>query len=131
MLTDNIEFGLNEEVVIKSILEEAFDCNLTHTVGKFNTFDYISGNKELYIEIKSRHNKVFDYQTTIIGYDKVIRSEDIVQLDKEVYFVFNFTDSIFHYKFCTVNTDWVHRNSITGKLDYYIPVSKLTEIYIK
>ncbi len=90
-------FGINEEEKLKPKLETFFKLNLTKTKGKYNLFDFIGEN--IYIELKSRKNTKNKYPTTIIGYNKIEKANELIKDGNKVFFIFNFTDSLDFYEY--------------------------------
>tara|TARA_R110000803_G_C11970933_1_gene319724 strand:+ start:602 stop:1039 length:438 start_codon:yes stop_codon:yes gene_type:complete len=90
-------FGIIEEEKLKPKLETFFKLDLTKTKGKYNLFDFIGNN--LYIELKSRKNEKNRYPTTIIGYNKIEKANELIKEGNKVFFIFNFTDSLDFYEY--------------------------------
>lgn len=124
----DLEFGKTKEEELTEILKEFFDDNLkpVDKKNKYCKWDY-EGDKYIY-ELKSRNNKLNDYPTTLIPYDKIIKG-------KKQYFIFNFMDKIGYIryskkKFKNFELKPFKRNFRGGyndleKLYYFIPVDKL------
>lgn len=70
---------------------ESFDLKPTKN---YFVFDYETPN--VYIELKSRRNRKEQYPTTIVGKNKLDYAETC---GKDVFFVFNFSDGIFYWKY--------------------------------
>jgi hypothetical protein len=97
-------FGNLQEKEILKILKLNFDDTLKKTSNYF-VFDFESDN--CYIELKSRrieHNKFND---TMIGKNKLEFAETC---KKNVFFVFNFTDGLYYWKY---NKEDIINNNIT------------------
>jgi hypothetical protein len=86
--------GENGENSVCPILEEYFNVKLfktaTNAIFDFYTTDGV------YFEVKTRNNEYNKYPSTMVGYNKI---EFANKLDKSVYFVFNFTDGVYYYKY--------------------------------
>jgi hypothetical protein len=128
----DIKEGLEKEKIIKPVLEKYFNIALEEQ-SKFSLFDFVGSN--IYIELKSRNNKKLKYPTTMVGYNKVKEGFKLIEQGKEIYFVFNFTDTLSYYKLDdTFSIDWV---KLGGRQDrgfneqnnyVFIPVDKLKDI---
>ena len=123
------KFGISQEEKIKPILEEAFCCKFNKTPGRYHSFDFISEDKKVYIEIKSRHCLERSYSTTKIGYNKISKAQDLHKKGISVFFVFNFIDKICVYETGLINQKWVQINPTYKSVDYNIPLTELEEIY--
>ena len=86
-------FGLAEEEKHFECLK-CFDETIKRT--KYNAIFDFEGERCL-IELKSRNNRHNTYPTTMVGYNKILYA--INNKAKEHYFVFNFTDGLYFYKF--------------------------------
>jgi hypothetical protein len=128
----DIQQGLEKEKIIKPVLEKYFNIALEEQ-GRFDLFDFSSTNA--FFELKSRNNKKLKYPTTMVGYNKVKEGFKLIEQGKEIYFVFNFTDTLSYYKLDnTFSIDWV---KLGGRQDrgfneqnnyVFIPVDKLKDI---
>lgn len=92
-LKQDYAFGIEQEEKIKETLEKHFNTKL-NKLSKYNKFDF-EGEKCL-IEIKSRNVTSERFDSTILPYSKI---EGIEKQNKEVYFVFNFTDKIYYIQY--------------------------------
>ena len=86
--------GSLEEIRIKSIINEYFNCDVNKTDDN-HPMDYIDTNT--YFEIKSRNNNYKKYPTTMIGKNKVDFANK--NPDKTFYFIFSFYDGDYYYKY--------------------------------
>lgn len=101
----DIKEGLEKEKIIKPILEEYFHIELEEQ-SRFSLFDFSSPNA--FFELKSRNNKKLKYPTTMVSYNKVKEGFKLMKEGKEIYFVFNFTDTLSYYKLDdSFSIDWV------------------------
>lgn len=131
MPTDNEEyaFGAAQEEELKPLFETYFNTELEHTE-KWDPFDFVG--KNIKIELKSRRNTYSKYPTTIVGMYKINK---IRECDGEHFFVFNFTDGIYYWKynwdqqikFKVIN---IKRRDRYGKSSKYlsIPIEKLHKL---
>lgn len=128
MSTIDYNFGKNEEVKVLSKIREHFgDENIKECIDQYSKFDFISDNY-LY-ELKSRRNKYDQYPTTLIAIDKIIK-------DKNMIFLFNFTDGLFYIKYDKELFDKYQKKYFRrtdrgfdiSKIYIFIPIEDLTEI---
>jgi hypothetical protein len=129
MFKKDYSFGVQKEVELLPILRKFFSDDTIIQLDRHNIFDYKGDNK--YIELKSRNNSYNKYPTTMIGYNKIKKA---LEVDEEVYFVFNFTDAIYYYQF---DRDKELEIKQAGRNDrgrpeikdyYFIPIEILKEI---
>jgi len=98
MLTQKADlvFGTGLEESLKPSLEKIAGCPLTR-LGGYSIFDYVNESGTVFVELKSRRIKHNDYQTAIVGLNKVrVACEDS---SKAYYFCFNYTDGLYYIKF--------------------------------
>lgn len=126
----DIIYGELEEDRLMDILNEKWNTNLRR-VGSSSILDFITGNNEYYVEIKSRRNKHNQYPTTMIGYNKIAY---IKKHNLNCVFVFAFTDGDYYY---TYNDNDNFTIATGGREDrgkqefnkyYYIPIEKLNKL---
>jgi hypothetical protein len=93
LLDTRMNLGLKNEIhyfdEIKDIFRE-FEP-ITHTLGRFDTFDFISD--DAVIELKARSVDKTDYKTTIVGMDKVKMGVKELEKGRRVFFLFGFLDT--------------------------------------
>jgi hypothetical protein len=127
---EDIKFGDLNELKSEQYIKEYFKQESLIKLSKFHQFDY-EGN-DAFFEIKSRRNLSKKYPTTMIGYNKIELA--MKTNDKDVYFIFEFIDGSYYYKF---NKDDEHiikkgGRSDRGRFEYklycYINVDKLIKI---
>jgi hypothetical protein len=87
-------FGLQCENNIINTLQNYFNDDSITKLNRYSTFDF-KGNQK-YIELKTRRVNYNKYPTTMIGYNKIMKA---LEINEDVYFIFNFTDGIYYYKF--------------------------------
>lgn len=128
------EIGLKNEHNTKPILESYFGCKLNEQ-DRFNTFDYISQDNSIYIELKCRNNTHSKYPTTMVGMNKVIKGYDLINMEKTVKFCFKFTDGLYYYELKDNNNNGdinIGGRNDRGREEYkpylYIPINKLVKI---
>ena len=124
---DDLLMGSKNEDYAADIIKNYLNLKDLNKLEKYDPFDFYNKEKDIYFEVKSRrvnHNK---YETTMIGYNKIIEAKK----HKTVYFIFIFNDGNYYYKFNSVDNFDI---SIGGRCDrnkseykdyYYIPISKL------
>jgi hypothetical protein len=124
-------FGLEQQKLIIPILNQAFKSELQEYKEQFSKHDYYD-NKRNY-ELKSRKNKMNDYPTTLLTANKIV-----IEDEKKLYFIFNFTDKIAVIKYKKNKFDKYQKkmfSRINDKADekeyYYIPIEDLIIIYEK
>lgn len=97
-LKRDLKFGLNEEVLQKSLLEKWVGGSIKK-LDCMNLFDFEVSNQKIFLELKSRritHNK---YKTAFIGQNKVNYAVEKVKEGYEVFFIFNYVDGLYYVKF--------------------------------
>ena len=87
-------FGLKKEVELLPTIRKFFNDETIIKLDDYNIFDFKGDNK--YIELKSRNCNYNKYPTTMIGYNKIKKA---LELNEDIYFIFNFTDGIYYFKF--------------------------------
>ena len=128
-------FGDKQEDKIKPILESHFKIKLNKTKG-FATFDYIDNDENLFIELKSRRAKKYQYPDTMIGLNKVNEGFEKMKKGKKIYFFFSFRDQLCYYMLDndTFNLKWIRaggrkdRGINEIKSYVFIPVKYLTDV---
>lgn len=127
------ENGIKIENELKETLENYFNTKLKK-LDMFHCMDFCSDDGEMYFEIKSRNCLMNKYETTMIGMNKVKFGEN--NLNRNVYFIFKFTDKLCYYKYRKEDTKFfdcefggrLDRGKYEIKKYYYIPINLLTEI---
>jgi hypothetical protein len=127
--TQDYTRGIQGEIDIHSVLEEAFDCPLTKTTNPKHSMDFEGDN--CWIEIKTRFGISSDSYATMLLPD--IKVKFALLATKPVYFVFNLTDGIFYCRFNkelfeTYRVEDVcrrDRGETKAVRHYHIPVSDL------
>ena len=94
MFKKDYTFGIKKEIELLPRIRTFFNDETITQLDRLNVFDYKGDNK--YIELKSRNNNYNKYPTTMIGYNKIKKA---LELNEDVYFIFNFTDGLYYYKF--------------------------------
>ena len=96
---NELKVGLANEDIVKKELEREWGIKLNHR-SKYDVFDYDTEEKDIFIEVKSRNIKHNEYDTALIGYNKIQRGLELQELNKDcqVYFVWKYKDGIFFVK---------------------------------
>jgi len=121
--------GTLNEMKAEEYIQLYFKQTTLKKLSKFNTFDF-EGDTALF-EVKTRRNKLADYPTTMVGYNKILACQNC---EKDVYFIFQFTDGNYYYKYSKDETFEIKiggrydRGSIEKNYYYYIPIEKLIKI---
>jgi len=124
---ENLIFGKSMEKQLKPFIEIHLDCNLL-CLKKYHPFDFKSSNKKIIVELKSRKNSSYKYQSTMIGYNKIIRGQKYMMRRYDVYFYFKFTDGLFYYKMNNKSIDECEIKMYGIKKYFFIPITKLKKI---
>ena len=129
------EMGQRNEIQCLPFIKAHLGMELTST-DKFNTFDFVSVEKKVLVELKSRTCKKDKYPTTMIGINKVLKSQDLVRKGWEIYYYFKFTDGLYYIKYSNslqYSVDKGFRNdrpeTLRNPMSYaYINVNLLTKV---
>ena len=123
-------FGKKQEDLLLIKINNYFKDNIKPVVKQMESFDY-EGDHTIY-ELKSRTNKYSAYNTTLLGYNKIIDNK------KKQVFLFSFIDGLYYInyneeEFSNYEKKLFVRNSRIDyndvpKLYIFIPVDKLTKI---
>lgn len=123
-------FGKKSEDIVLGKIENHFKDNIKSVKSQTSVYDY-EGELNIY-ELKTRTNTYRAYNTTLLGYNKVISS------NKKQIFVFSFTDGLYYIKydeelFNTFEKKLFVRNQRSDyndvlKLYIFIPIDKLIKI---
>jgi len=123
-------FGKKSEDIVLEKINIYFKDNIKAIEQRYELYDY-EGELNIY-ELKTRTNTYRAYNTTLLGYNKVISS------NKKQIFVFSFTDGLYYIKydeelFNTFEKKLFVRNQRSDyndvlKLYIFIPIDKLIKI---
>ena len=121
------EFGVEQEELLKPLLEKFFDRKLYLYYERYSTFDMHDGKKELIIEIKSLLHTKRKYPNTMVGYNKIREGMSMVKRNINVFLVFNFADRVCYYHLNKgIKLSWIKKFK---EKDYlYIPIDYLNDI---
>tara|TARA_R110000744_G_scaffold10503_10_gene32647 strand:- start:1016 stop:1429 length:414 start_codon:yes stop_codon:yes gene_type:complete len=98
----DIKFGLNGEQYTKCFIEKYLNISINHTEDDYHNFDFISEDKTIFIEVKTRnltYSKAKYYKELFISTSKIgyIKRNP----NKTYYFCYNLIDAILIYKYET------------------------------
>ena len=133
-LKDDVAFGTKSEENIIVDLQDLFKTTFERQ-GGFSIMDYHNPTKTVYVELKTRRLRHDQYETTIVGKNKVDFCRDP---NKDYYFVFSFLDGIYYIKYSSsvFSKFQVNNNYFRGERDdcknvrqtvVYIPYTALTK----
>jgi hypothetical protein len=133
VLRKDLRYGNKKEKQILPILEEHFGITLSKTKG-YATFDYHNEEEKIYIELKSRRNRLKQYPTTMVGFNKFESGYELIKQGYTIYFVFKFTDGIAYYQLAENNFEVKQggrqdRGKKEIKSYVYIPIIELINIF--
>ena len=123
------DFGSLNEMKAEEYIQLYFKQTTLKKLSKFNKFDF-EGDTALF-EVKTRRNKLADYPTTMVGYNKILACQ---KCEKDVFFIFHFTDGNYYYKYSKDDSFEIKiggrydRGKIEKNYYYYIPIEKLIKI---
>lgn len=90
----DLQFGLESEDRILTILQKRVDINITPTP-QFHSFDYFCASTKTYYELKTRRNKHNTYPDTMVGANKLKFAKE--HTENKYVFLFNFTDGLYYH----------------------------------
>ena len=88
-------FGLKNECAVLESIEGMVGTKLNHHKD-FSVMDYSNESRTIYVELKSRRIRHNQYDTAIIGKNKIMFCNDPL---KTYYFVFSYTDGLYYVKY--------------------------------
>ena len=91
---EDLSYGLMNEEVVIDLLQKHFGTTFTHR-GGYATFDFVSADGEIEVELKSRRICHDQYDTAIVGFNKVLYCKDP---NKKYYFAFLYTDGLYIFQ---------------------------------
>ncbi len=95
-------YGRHKELEVRPMLTDIYNQKFKdYSEDKYATFDFISEDQNMILELKSRRCKSNTYPTTIVGLNKIEKAKELVKKDKVVKFLFNFTDGL--YEWCDLD----------------------------
>ena len=121
----NYLIGLENEKLIKPILEKYFKLELQHN-DRYCLFDFQDKTEENFIELKCRNCFSYTYNDLMMNLNKWNEGYKYMNFDKNVYYVFEFQDGIYYYQQNFNNNFEIRKYN--DKQYIYIPTDKLTKI---
>ena len=130
---EDYDFGMKGEVDTITALR-TLNPTLMKTKDKYDPFDFVNDNYDVFVELKTRNNTKDKYPTTMISYSKILHAKK--NPDRDYYFAFKFFDGIYYIKY---NAELFATFTVGegGRFDrgfdeinqyIYIPVENLTMI---
>ena len=95
-IMNQYNFGKDQETIVYQKLLEKFP-NLKQTKGKWDSWDFYDDN--VFIELKSRKCSSNQYNSTLIGSNKITNGEYENNNNKLIYYFFNFKDKLMFWKY--------------------------------
>lgn len=94
------ELGYQNEKELKPIIEEFLNIPLIKT-DRYNKFDFINVEQNIYVELKSRSFESTKYETIFLSKDKYIFIQNLLNASSTntVYLFYKFTDALMYLKF--------------------------------
>jgi hypothetical protein len=95
------QFGSANERQCLPIFSQFFNTTLHKTVDDFDPLDYCDVPKTTFIELKSRRIKHNDYETCLIGANKVAKCEENLRANPNTkhYFCYSYTDGLYYIEY--------------------------------
>lgn len=91
-------YGKHQEIQVKRLLSDIYNKKFKYySEDIYATFDFMSEDDSMILELKSRRCKSNQYPTTIVGLNKIEKAKELVKNDKIVKFLFNFTDGLYEW----------------------------------
>jgi hypothetical protein len=127
----DLKFGLEKENENYEIIKNFFNCGELNKTSKYGIIDFY--NDTHYIELKSRRINYNDYNTSIIGKNKI---DYFKKLKKECYIIINYLDGLYYIKyddnifnnFDIKNEVIIRDNKKENKINYHIPINLLNKL---
>lgn len=105
-------YGRHKELEVKKILPDIYNQKFRdYSHDRYATFDFISEDETIILELKSRRCKSNTYPTTIVGLNKIEKAKQLVKNDKVVKFLFNFQDGL--YEWCDLENFQIKKGGRT------------------
>jgi len=104
-------FGEEKEKELLPVISSYFNFNLKPK-HRYFVFDYECDTA--FIELKSRRGIRTEYPTTIVGKNKIDYAD---KCNKDVYFVFNFSDGLFYWKYDREEIGKRVKTGLCGRVD--------------
>ena len=132
LIENDYQKGLKSEIKFNEILNTFFNNKFKMT-SRYNIFDYITYDGNIYVEFKERFVYSNTYKSTMVGINKVNVACTIILNGLKVYFFFKFIDCIKYYEFIEYDKSYIgnggrvdrNKNEMKENGYYYIPNEKL------
>jgi len=92
---EDMEFGRKNEESTVGILTNIFGEEMSFN-GRWDVLDWSNKTKTIWAELKSRRISVSDYETGIVGLNKV---QSCTDPNLKYYFFFKYTDGLYYIKY--------------------------------
>jgi len=134
------QFGNHNERVYLPIIARFFNTTLQKTADNYDPLDYCDVPKTIFVELKSRRIKHNDYDTCLIGANKVTKCEENLRVNPNTkhYFCYVYTDGLYYIEynpeqFSTFKRNFYQRGERSDIHDnpkdtIFIPTSLLQQI---
>ena len=130
--------GKQVEKILLKKLNNLYNNKFRACDNQYHLFDMVNKSNDIYVELKSRGNKINTYETSIVGTNKIEKSKLYFQKNIDSYYMFKFlgSDDIHFITYDPILFDTFKEQHITRydrgitKLHTHIPVKllqKLTE----
>ena len=134
----DLKFGFKKEKDVLPHFNKFFSCDAIIQEDKWATFDYYDEKNKIYGELKSRRVKKQQYDSIMIGYNKIRKGLKLVNKGYRVILMWCFTNKLCYFELTkdNFNKNWVSYNHL-GRYDRgrnekqdlaFIPVDKLSNI---
>ena len=135
-IENDLYTGKKVEVKLLEKLNKLYNNTFSACAYKYHLFDMVNDQKNIYVELKSRRTNLKDFETTIIGTNKIRKSIQYHKKNIQSYFMFKFNDkkSIYFIKFepelfRTFKTEFITRwDRQATKHHTHIPVKLLKKL---
>lgn len=134
----DLKYGNKKENSLLPLLNKCYSANLSKTK-PFYEFDFIDSDKKILIELKSRRNSKYEYTSSMVGANKIVKGLEKIKQGYKVIFIFGFTDSVcaFELTETNINENWYKeggrrdRGRDETKLYCFIPNDELINLFSK
>ena len=93
---DDLKFGLENEIKVLPLIEQFLETKLKKDENPYSIYDWWNETKTIFVELKSRRITHNQYDTAIIGENKIKMCKNP---DINYYFVWLYTDGLFYLKY--------------------------------
>ena len=128
-------YGIQKENEICDVLGKYLNVYWSQSKDRYDLLDRHDWDKKIHLEIKSRRVRMNQYNSTMVGMNKINYARLLYEAGHTIYFVFVFTDGAYYWKFNNNGVDFYtamggrgDRGATERKLYAYIPISNLLPI---